>query len=211
MASDFRLKEQLPNLTEEIVETYHEVPKINHLGHCPLPRYEEIIAAVKDLKEIIYPVCKNIVGIDREHAVNYCVQNHHFGKWHEDDIDNPSLVFKDTFDLIIVSDVIEHLVNPDKLLDYIKQHSNRDTYIIVSTPERDVIHGKKSIGPPRNRAHVREWNRTEFRNYFHSSGLGIVKHFMIGEAGLSIVQIFRNVVRRRPLKKCQVVLCHVIQ
>ena len=68
------------------------------------------------LKEIIYPVCKNIVGIDREHAVNYCVQNHHFGKWHEDDIDNPSLVFKDNFDLIIVSDVIEHLVNPDKLL-----------------------------------------------------------------------------------------------
>ena len=28
---------------------------INHLGHCPLPNYETIIAATEDLKEILYP------------------------------------------------------------------------------------------------------------------------------------------------------------
>lgn len=55
MASDFRLKEQLPELTDRIVDTYTEVGKINHLGHCPLPRYEEIVNAVEDLKDIIYP------------------------------------------------------------------------------------------------------------------------------------------------------------
>jgi serine O-acetyltransferase len=55
MATDFRLKEQLPKLTERIVATYQEVAKINHLGHCPLPRYDEIIGAVEDLKEIVYP------------------------------------------------------------------------------------------------------------------------------------------------------------
>ena len=37
MASDFRLKEQLPELTDKIVRTYSEVSTINHLGHCPLP------------------------------------------------------------------------------------------------------------------------------------------------------------------------------
>ena len=45
MASDFRLKEQLPRLTDRIVDTYAEVDSINHLGHCPLPKYEVIIYA----------------------------------------------------------------------------------------------------------------------------------------------------------------------
>lgn len=55
MASDVRLKEQLPDLTQRIVETYREVPTTNYLGHCPLPNYESIVAACEDLKEILYP------------------------------------------------------------------------------------------------------------------------------------------------------------
>ena len=63
MSSDFRLKEQLPRLTDRIVRTYTEVGKINHLGHCPLPKYEEIIAALEDLKEIIYPGYRRREGL----------------------------------------------------------------------------------------------------------------------------------------------------
>src|SRR5882762_1593385 len=55
MSTDFRLKDQLPKITQRIVQTYDEVGKINHLGHCPLPNYDEIIAATGDLKEILYP------------------------------------------------------------------------------------------------------------------------------------------------------------
>ena len=55
MASDFRLKEQLPNLTNEVVRTYTEIGTINHLGHCPLPSYAVITSAIEDLREIIYP------------------------------------------------------------------------------------------------------------------------------------------------------------
>ncbi len=55
MATDFRLKEQLPNLTERIVQTYHEVGTINHLGHCPLPQYEAVISVIADLQEVLYP------------------------------------------------------------------------------------------------------------------------------------------------------------
>ena len=55
MATDFRLKDQLPKLTQQIVQTYDEVGSINHLGHCPLPNYDEIIAATDDLKEILFP------------------------------------------------------------------------------------------------------------------------------------------------------------
>lgn len=63
MASDVRLKEQLPQLTERIVRTYTEVPTINHLGHVPLPSYEEMISAVDDLREIIYPGFRRRTGL----------------------------------------------------------------------------------------------------------------------------------------------------
>jgi serine O-acetyltransferase len=63
MASDLRLKEQLPQLTDRIVRTYTEVPSINHLGHLPLPSYEEVITAVEDLREIIYPGFRRRTGL----------------------------------------------------------------------------------------------------------------------------------------------------
>lgn len=63
MASDFRLKEHLPELTDEIVETYTTVNSINHLGHCPLPKYEEIVAAIQDLKDILYPGYRRREGL----------------------------------------------------------------------------------------------------------------------------------------------------
>lgn len=63
MASDVRLKEQLPRLTDRIVETYRTVGSINHLGHCPLPRYEEVISALADLKEILYPGYRRREGL----------------------------------------------------------------------------------------------------------------------------------------------------
>ncbi len=63
MASDFRLKEQLPELTRRIVQTYTDVPTINHLGHCPLPNYEVVVSAIEDLKEVIYPGYRRREGL----------------------------------------------------------------------------------------------------------------------------------------------------
>ena len=65
MASDFRLKEQLPQLTARIVETYDEVGTINHLGHCPLPSYDVVVSAIEDLKEILYPGYRRREGLHR--------------------------------------------------------------------------------------------------------------------------------------------------
>jgi serine O-acetyltransferase len=65
MASDVRLKEQLPNLTQRIVETYTPGDRINHLGHCPLPKYELITSILEDLKEILYPGFRRREGLHR--------------------------------------------------------------------------------------------------------------------------------------------------
>ncbi len=62
MSTDLRLKEQLPLLTERIVQTYSECG-INHLGHCPLPSYEKVVGIIEDLKEIIYPGFRRREGL----------------------------------------------------------------------------------------------------------------------------------------------------
>jgi serine O-acetyltransferase len=55
MATDIRLKEGLPEITEAVVATYAECKHINHLGHKPLPSREAIIDIVADLMDILYP------------------------------------------------------------------------------------------------------------------------------------------------------------
>ncbi len=63
MASDVRLKEQLPNLTEQIVATYTPDDAINHLGHCALPSYETVTEILVDLKDVLYPGYRRKVGL----------------------------------------------------------------------------------------------------------------------------------------------------
>ena len=63
MSTDFRFKENLPELTDRIVETYFQLDAINHLGHCPLPNYETVISMTEDLKEILYPGYRRRVGL----------------------------------------------------------------------------------------------------------------------------------------------------
>jgi len=63
MATDLRLKEQLPELTERIVRTYVEEGSMNHLDHCPLPSYDTIIQVTEDLKDIIFPGYRRRVGL----------------------------------------------------------------------------------------------------------------------------------------------------
>ena len=63
MASDARLKESLPRLTDAIVQTYVAGDRINHLGHCPLPKYEVIVQILEDLKDILYPGFRRREGL----------------------------------------------------------------------------------------------------------------------------------------------------
>jgi serine O-acetyltransferase len=55
MATDFRKKESLSELTERIVDSYADIGLINHLGHCPLPSAHEVVEILQDVQEVIYP------------------------------------------------------------------------------------------------------------------------------------------------------------
>ena len=71
MATDFRLKDRLPNLTQNIVDTYDQIDTINHLGHCPLPNYEDMIATTNELIEILYPGYRRRTGLHRGNVTYY--------------------------------------------------------------------------------------------------------------------------------------------
>jgi serine O-acetyltransferase len=55
MATDIRLKEALPEITEALVGTYTECSRINHLGHKPLPSREAIVDSLTDMLDVLYP------------------------------------------------------------------------------------------------------------------------------------------------------------
>lgn len=55
MATDVRLKESLPTLTEAIVESYVKHRFTTHLGHEPLPSRESVVSIIHDLMELLYP------------------------------------------------------------------------------------------------------------------------------------------------------------
>jgi len=77
------------------------------------------------------------------------------------------------YDMIICSDVIEHLGKPDNLLEIIKNHLKKEGLAIISTPDREMRRGKENKQSP-NAAHVREWSSTELSTYLSESGLDIV-------------------------------------
>jgi 2-polyprenyl-3-methyl-5-hydroxy-6-metoxy-1,4-benzoquinol methylase len=82
---------------------------------------------------------------------------------------------KKGYDLIISSDVIEHIPNPDILLDLIANCEPK--LILLSTPDRSLMYNTEHNGPPSNSSHVREWNMEEFKNYIETK-FDILDHFI---------------------------------
>ena len=63
MATDFRRKDELPDLTNKIVQTYRELEATHHLDHCPLPNLKIIVRIIEDLKDILYPGYRHREGL----------------------------------------------------------------------------------------------------------------------------------------------------
>lgn len=127
------------------------------------------------LMGILDPLVGNAVGIDDRHAVEVCSRLHPNGTFYADDFDSPKLDLGRAFDLIICADVIEHVIDPDMLLDYIRRHATEATQIFISTPERNRLRGQHCVQSPKSE-HIREWNKEEFRGYLEHRGFRVMEH-----------------------------------
>lgn len=139
----------------------------------------------------------NIVGIDQKHAIEYCLNTHGFGEWLVDDFAEPKL--KICGDMTICSDVIEHLVDPDVLISYLKRVTTPGGLILISTPDRDRLRGEACTYSP-NRHHIREWNFDEFSRYLHSHHLIPQRHYHSPAVRYSVNRFFFSEARRQIIR-----------
>ena len=114
----------------------------------------------------------SIIGIDLPQAVDRLYEAHPEYCWRK------SALGLSRPDLLICSDVLEHIDDPDQVLELFKQIEPK--WLVISTPDRKLMQkypkwGVK-MGPPANGCHVREWSFDEFRRYMDSH-FYVSRHF----------------------------------
>ena len=112
---------------------------------------------------------KNTIGIETEPCISFLRENYPQKKWIQSGEPSKSLISSDlSADIVICSDVIEHMIDPDTLIQFIQSLNYQ--YLIISTPDRAVLknfggYENSDLGPPINSSHVREWSYEEFESY----------------------------------------------
>jgi len=107
------------------------------------------------------------LGCDVPHVVEWLKKTYPDQQWSDDF--SPRI----GYDLIICADVIEHIVDPDRLLDMLEKCQPKK--IVLSTPARNL--GLNMAGPPNNPHHCREWTQKEFAEYI-GSRFKITEHYI---------------------------------
>jgi 2-polyprenyl-3-methyl-5-hydroxy-6-metoxy-1,4-benzoquinol methylase len=112
---------------------------------------------------------RDTLGIDVEETVKWLRERYPDRNWSSDF--SSSIL---GYDLIIAADVIEHIVDPDSLLNLIENCNPK--FAVLSTPDRDLLKSGHN-GPPKNQSHVREWSMPELRDYV-GSRFEVIEHFI---------------------------------
>jgi len=134
------------------------------------------------LRAFIWPFIDDIVGVDLPDVIKRFEMP--FGRWVEEDLEKGDLNLNRTFDIVMCADVIEHLNRVDKLFDVIKRHSNEETLVVISTPDK-----RSTVGHPKNKSHVKEYTEDEMRSLLEKAGFIVEKvdHHYEPNATLSYV------------------------
>jgi len=117
-----------------------------------------------------------VIGLDVAETCVWLRKRYPHSTWIELDFRNPRPV---QAELIIAADVIEHLPNPDDLISYLLAVNPR--YIVLSTPDRNLLRAGTHNGPPRNPAHAREWSFVQFEAYI-ARRFQVLEHFISNSA-----------------------------
>jgi len=112
------------------------------------------------------------VGLDMPETVAFLRKTYPERRWEVSDFAVPPAAP----DLVVCSDVIEHLPDPDLLMSFLRRM--KAPHVVLSTPARNLLYGRSSsfrYGPPANPSHCREWSFDEFAQYV-SGHFAIVDH-----------------------------------
>lgn len=94
---------------------------------------------------------------------------------------NKEFPFDADFDIIVASEVLEHLVNPDKVLENVKAHLTKQGLFLVTTP--NVVHWTFRLQflrgrfPTYNKSHLYFWDLEGFQDLLQSYGYQILNFY----------------------------------
>jgi SAM-dependent methyltransferase len=170
--------------------------------------------AVK-VKQLLAPHCHDIVLIDQPSLAQPLSQLLPQSEFIPVNLERINFDLSRKFDLIVCADVLEHLLNPDNCVAFIRRHLASNGLAVFSTPERDHLRGKSCDHSPKPE-HVREWNGAEFAEYITSRGFEIVEHLYLPQRRLSQAEflcsrILSRFIRNRRWSSCQVIVCRSIE
>lgn len=114
----------------------------------------------------------NYIGVDYGANLARAKKNMPHGDFYEHDLERPLTLSAEVLEhaIIICADVVEHVADPTVLLQSLADMAKFAPYVLISTPDRERCRGMNDMGPPANRAHVREWSCGEFTRLLQRMG-----------------------------------------
>jgi hypothetical protein len=116
----------------------------------------------------------DIVGLDTPANIRRCRDRYAFGTWLELDVEADDEVDAQHLRraVVVCKSVLERLVEPERLLNLISRCLDTGAAaVVLSTPDRALTSGTEDLGPPVDRANVREWTSAELQSFVASAGL----------------------------------------
>lgn len=124
------------------------------------------------VRDLIAPVCSDITLVDRPSTRAVAERTAPSASFIAADLAEIDLDLGRRFDVVICADVLEHLLDPDPCLAFIRGHIAPGGLAVLSTPDRDHLRGPDCMASP-HPEHVREWSGSEFRAYLESRGFAV--------------------------------------
>lgn len=100
------------------------------------------------------------VGFEVAETVAFLKEKYPGREWRISSFDDRDI---GSCDVMICADVIEHIPDPDALMNFMAAIPAK--LVVISTPDRMLVYGFDQSGPPLNPAHCREWTREELTAY----------------------------------------------
>jgi hypothetical protein len=129
-----------------------------------------------------FPKEAKLIGVEEEITYNWLTKEFPDNDWLKFSND----LQLESFDLLVCSDVVEHIVDIFSFMDWIEKQPWKIG--VLSTPDRSLLYDASHKGPPGNGSHVREWTFQEF-NDFVSQWFKVEEHLITnkGQATQTII------------------------
>ncbi len=158
------------------------------------------------------PTGASLVGMDTPPAIAVARDLGVGAELVEIDLEAPQHAPLPRADLVICADVIEHLIDPDPAVEFLRRAAGKRGWILISTPERSRLRGRRTTACNKP-DHVREWSRGELLGYLRARGLRVVRSRLVPQDDAAMAPhlakecLFRaGLLDRSPLA-CHAVLC----